>query len=190
MDINLIWRLANTYLCLDYTAPSSLPICHLYNSWLYQNNSITVSEFCLMINFYLVFVFIFFPLFRQVRDRLKQQVGEMAQKFPGFRPGLAILQVLFSLMTTTENTSCFAVVRAQLMSFIKAALQLVAFYKEQGSLWDGNTVLLCLFAKYQGPKFWGDFSVISFFRPCSLLECCVCEMVKSSCLPIKSKQCL
>ncbi|KAF2982246.1 hypothetical protein EK904_008812 [Melospiza melodia maxima] len=29
----------------------------------------------------------------QVRERLKQQVVEMTQKFPGFRPGLAILQV-------------------------------------------------------------------------------------------------
>ncbi|RMB98646.1 hypothetical protein DUI87_24863 [Hirundo rustica rustica] len=29
----------------------------------------------------------------QVRDRLKQQVVEMTEKFPGFRPGLAILQV-------------------------------------------------------------------------------------------------
>ncbi|KAM6131009.1 C-1-tetrahydrofolate synthase, cytoplasmic isoform 2-T2 [Pterocles gutturalis] len=29
----------------------------------------------------------------QVRERLKQQVAEMKEKFPGFRPGLAILQV-------------------------------------------------------------------------------------------------
>uniref|UniRef100_A0A8C2SW45 C-1-tetrahydrofolate synthase, cytoplasmic n=1 Tax=Coturnix japonica TaxID=93934 RepID=A0A8C2SW45_COTJA len=42
----------------------------------------------------------------QVRERLKQQVAEMKEKFPGFTPGLAILQVLFSLMATTENPCC------------------------------------------------------------------------------------
>lgn len=131
MDISLIWRLLGAVYSRHKYVFASLPICHLSNSWLYQNNSITVSEFSPVINFCLVFVFIFFPFFRQVRDRLKQQVAEMTAKFPGFRPGLAILQVLFSLITTTENMSCFAVVRAQLMSFIKAALQWVAFYKEQ-----------------------------------------------------------
>uniref|UniRef100_A0A8B9TQG3 C-1-tetrahydrofolate synthase, cytoplasmic n=1 Tax=Anas platyrhynchos TaxID=8839 RepID=A0A8B9TQG3_ANAPL len=38
---------------------------------------------------------------KQVRERLKKQVAEMKEKFPGFTPGLAILQVLFSLMTAT-----------------------------------------------------------------------------------------
>lgn len=58
-----------------------------------------------------------------MRERLKKQVAEMKEKFPGFTPGLAILQVLFSLMTTTENPCCFAVVSGQLMSFSRTALQ-------------------------------------------------------------------
>lgn len=57
-----------------------------------------------------------------MRERLKKQVAEMKEKFPGFTPGLAILQVLFSLMTT-ENLCCFAVLSGQLMSFCKTALQ-------------------------------------------------------------------
>uniref|UniRef100_A0A8C0F550 C-1-tetrahydrofolate synthase, cytoplasmic n=1 Tax=Bubo bubo TaxID=30461 RepID=A0A8C0F550_BUBBB len=47
-------------------------------------------EFSPLVNFYLG---CFFFLFRQVRERLKKQVVEMKEKFPGFRPGLAILQV-------------------------------------------------------------------------------------------------
>lgn len=66
---------------------------------------------------------VFSSLLRQVRERLKKQVAEMKEKFPGFTPGLAILQVLFSLMTTTENLCCFAVISGQLMSITKTALQ-------------------------------------------------------------------
>lgn len=63
-----------------------------------------------------------------MRERLKQQVVEMKEKFPGFRPGLAILQVLFSLMTTIENLYCFAVVNTQLID-----VQMLTSYKAQNS---------------------------------------------------------
>lgn len=166
MDISLIWRLLGAVYSRHKYVFASLPVCHLSNSWLYQNNFITVSEFSPVINFYLVFVFIFFPFFRQVRDRLKQQVAEMTAKFPGFRPGLAILQVLFSLITTTENTSCFAVVRAQLMSFIKAALQWVAFYKEQKPWFLCGMITQSCYAflpSIRAPYFWGGFQLFCFF---------------------------
>lgn len=124
-----------------------------------------------------------------MRERLKQQVIEMTEKFPGFRPGLAILQVLFSLMTTTENMSCFAVVRAQLISFIKSCLVVGSILL--GTVfsvrwWHSPIMSFCQVS--ESNIFWGFLSCfISFFRPCSLLECCVCEMVKSRCLPIKSE---
>lgn len=107
---------------------ASLPICHLFNSWLS-----TVWEFSPLVNFYLVFFVCLFSLFRQVRERLKQQVVEMKEKFPGFRPGLAILQVLFSLMTTTENLCCFVMVSAQLIELYQSCLAMVTLYKEQKS---------------------------------------------------------
>jgi len=35
---------------------------------------------------------------RQVKERLKKEVAEMKTQFPGFRPGLVVLQVILDLL--------------------------------------------------------------------------------------------
>jgi len=110
-----------------------------------------------------------------VRERLKKQVVEMRDKFPGFRPGLAILQVLFSLMTTTENLCCFAMVSAQLMSLTTADLQKVMSYKEQKSRVPcGKVTQFCdIFSPSTGAKkHFEVFRLVGFFLssdPCGFL---------------------
>lgn len=190
MDISVIWRL------LGAVYPRHKHVCQ--SAHLSPLQLLTVSEqlhlyitIQPLINFCLVFVFIFSSLQtseRQTKAASSWDDWEVPRlqtrtcHFTGivsFNDNYRKYKLPCSGKGTADelHQSCFVV-----GSILLGTVFSVGW-------WHSPVMSFC---QVSGPKILLEFfsCFISFFRPCSLLECCVCEMVKSSCFPIKSKQCL